>query len=264
MLGPRFVRAPGAWVFGAEGFQDGGGWLADWSGLECHDCSPQTATSRQSFSSGDCPQPFELLFETRSLAHPHAYLYRVHNLRLDPRASAHRLRPAGDFRGDLLLRSDAPVRPPGLAGSAFGVMATEAERSAVDQGHTAESVHAPLPAPAAAAAAAPPVHPAAVAVSSIPVPLAPASPPSLPLLRGVPASGAAAPVALQALAALPPVQAAVRGPAQGKAVGAGPDSAHLLAPAAAPVQPVVLISPMYTQGKATPTHKNEIGPSNLN
>ncbi|CAI7774211.1 unnamed protein product [Closterium sp. NIES-54] len=117
-------------------------------------------------------------------------------------------------------------------------MATEAERSAVDQGHTAESVHAPLPASAAAAAVAPPAHPAAIAASSIPVPLAPVSPPSLPHLRGVPAPGAAAPVALQALAALPPVQAAVRGPAQGKAVGAGPDSAHLLAPEAAPVQPV--------------------------
>ncbi|CAI7868534.1 unnamed protein product [Closterium sp. NIES-54] len=100
------------------------------------------------------------------------------------------------------------------------------------------SVHALPPAPAAAAAVAPPALPANVAVSSIPVPLALASPPSLPLPHGVLVSGASALAALQTLVTPPPVQAAVGGPAQGKAVGAGPESAHLVAPAAAPVQPV--------------------------
>ncbi|CAI5527180.1 unnamed protein product [Closterium sp. Naga37s-1] len=130
-------------------------------------------------------------------------------------------------------------RPPApLAGGAFGVMATEAEKLAVNQGHTAESVHALPPAPAAAAGGAPPALPAAAAASTIPVPLAPAPPPSLCLPRDVPVSGASAPIAMQTPVALPPVQAAVGGPAEGKAVGAGPDSAHLVAPAAAPVHPV--------------------------
>ncbi|CAI7778882.1 unnamed protein product [Closterium sp. NIES-53] len=182
-------------------------------------------------------KPFELLSGTHSPAHPHAHPYHARDLRLDPRASAHWLRPAGDFLDYLLLRSDATVRPPALAAGAFAV-------TAVDQGHTAESVHAPPPAPAAAAAVAPPAPPATVAASSSPVPLAPAPPPSLPLPHGVPVSGASAPVALQTLVVLrtlvapPPVQAAVGGPAQGTAVGASPDSAHLVAPAAAPVQPV--------------------------
>ncbi|CAI5511022.1 unnamed protein product [Closterium sp. Naga37s-1] len=117
-------------------------------------------------------------------------------------------------------------------------MATEAEKSTVDQGHTAESVHAPPPAPAAAAAVAPPALFATVAASTIPGPLAPAPPPSLPFPREVPVSGASAPIAMQTHVVQPPVQVAVGGPARGKAVGAGPSSAHLVTPAAAPVQPV--------------------------
>ncbi|CAI5532033.1 unnamed protein product [Closterium sp. Naga37s-1] len=184
---------------------------------------------------------------SRASPHPHAYPYHAHALRLGPRASALSLRPAGDFHDYLFLRSDATVRPPALAAGAFAVIATEVEKSAVDQGHTAESVHALPPAPGAAATVAPPAPPAAVAASSIPVPLAPAPSPSLPLPHGVPVSGASAPVALQTLVAPPPVQAAVGALAQGKAVGAGPDSAHLVAPAAAPVQPV---AQRYTESQS--------------
>ncbi|CAI5970931.1 unnamed protein product [Closterium sp. NIES-65] len=118
-------------------------------------------------------------------------------------------------------------------------MGTEAEKSAVDQGHTAESGIAPPPAPPAAVAAAPlapPAPPAAGATSSIHVLLTPAPPPSLSL--AVPVSGAPAPIAQPSLVAPPPVQAVVGGPAPGTAVGAGPAPAHLVAPAAAPVQPV--------------------------
>ncbi|CAI7868713.1 unnamed protein product [Closterium sp. NIES-53] len=143
-----------------------------------------------------------------------------------------------DLQWGTLARWRAGLRGALMRLAQWGCSRAEAEKSAVDQGHTAESVHALPPAPAAAAAVAPPALPANVAVSSIPVPLALASPPSLPLPHGVLVSGASALAALQTLVTPPPVQAAVGGPAQGKAVGAGPESAHLVAPAAAPVQPV--------------------------
>ncbi|CAI5997637.1 unnamed protein product [Closterium sp. NIES-65] len=107
-------------------------------------------------------------------------------------------------------------------------MATEAEKSAVDQ-------IAPPPAPVVAPFA-PPAPPAVVAMSSVPVPLAPAPPPSVS--PTVPAYGAPFFVAQPSLVAPPPVLAVAGGPAPGTAVGAGPDSAHLVAPAAAPVHPV--------------------------
>ncbi|CAI5467645.1 unnamed protein product [Closterium sp. Yama58-4] len=120
-------------------------------------------------------------------------------------------------------------------------MATEAEKSAVDQGHTAESAIAPPPAPAAdvAVAAAPPLPlapPAVVATSAVPLPLSPAPPPSLP--HAVPVSGAPVPVAQPMPGAQPPARAVPGGPALGTAVGVGLDSAPLVAPSAAPVNPV--------------------------
>ncbi|CAI5503475.1 unnamed protein product [Closterium sp. Naga37s-1] len=165
----------------------------------------------------------------------------VRDLRLVPHASAHWPRPTGEFRDHLIPRSDATVRPRSPAADAFAVMATEAEKSAVDQGHTAESAIAPPPAPAAAVAVAappllPPAPPAVVATSAAPLPLSPAPPLSLP--HAVPVSGAPVPVAQPLPVAQPPAQAVARGPALGTAVGAGPDSAHLVAPAAAPVNPV--------------------------
>ncbi|CAI5996119.1 unnamed protein product [Closterium sp. NIES-65] len=120
-------------------------------------------------------------------------------------------------------------------------MATEAEKSAVDQGHTAESSIAPPPAPAAAVAVAappllPPAPPVVVAPSVVPVPLSLTPPPSLP--HKVPVSGAPVPVASPSLVAQPPALAVSGGPVLGTAVVAGPDSAHLVAPSAAPVNPV--------------------------
>ncbi|CAI5955936.1 unnamed protein product [Closterium sp. NIES-65] len=120
-------------------------------------------------------------------------------------------------------------------------MATEAARSVVDLGHTAESVLAPPPAPAAPAAeapTAPPVPLAAAAPSTAPVQLASAPPPSLPLPLGAPAPDAPAPVAPQPPVASPLVQAAAGVPAPGTAVGASHDPAHQVALASAPVQPV--------------------------
>ncbi|CAI5986332.1 unnamed protein product [Closterium sp. NIES-65] len=120
-------------------------------------------------------------------------------------------------------------------------MATEAEKSAVDQGHTAESAIAPPPAPVAAVAIAaapllPLAPPAVVATSAVPLPLSPAPPPNLPHAGFV--SGPPVPVAQPSHVAQPPAQAVAGGPALGTAVGAGPDSAHLDAPSAAPVKPV--------------------------
>ncbi|CAI6003718.1 unnamed protein product [Closterium sp. NIES-64] len=120
-------------------------------------------------------------------------------------------------------------------------MATEAEKSAVDQGHTAESAIAPPPAPVAAVAIAaapllPLAPPTVVATSAAPLPLSPAPPPNLPHAGFV--SGAPVPVAQPSHVAQPPAQAVAGGPALGTAVGAGPDSAHLVAPSAAPVKPV--------------------------
>ncbi|CAI5968724.1 unnamed protein product [Closterium sp. NIES-65] len=120
-------------------------------------------------------------------------------------------------------------------------MATEAEKSAVDQGHTAESAIAPPPAPVAAVAIAaapllPLAPPTVVATSAVPLPLSPAPPPNLPHAGFV--SGAPVPVAQPSHVAQPPAQAVAGGPALGTAVGAGPDSAHLVAPSAAPVKPV--------------------------
>ncbi|CAI5983830.1 unnamed protein product [Closterium sp. NIES-64] len=120
-------------------------------------------------------------------------------------------------------------------------MATEAEKSAVDQGHTAESAIALPPAPVAtvAIAAAPLLSlapPAVVATSAVPLPLSPAPPPNLPHAGFV--SGAPVPVAQPSHVAQPPAQVVAGGPALGTAVGAGPDSAHLVAPSAAPLKPV--------------------------
>ncbi|CAI5521722.1 unnamed protein product [Closterium sp. Naga37s-1] len=165
----------------------------------------------------------------------------VRDLRLDPLVSARWPRPAGDFRDYLFPRSDTSVRPPMPAADAFAEMATEAARSVVDLGHTAESVLAPPPAPAAPAAeapTAPPVPLAAAAPSTAPVQLASAPPPSLPLPLGAPAPDAPAPVAPQPPAASPLVQAAAGVPAPGTAVGASHDPAHQVALASAPVQPV--------------------------
>ncbi|CAI5486634.1 unnamed protein product [Closterium sp. Naga37s-1] len=165
----------------------------------------------------------------------------VRDLRLDPLVSARWPRPAGDFRDYLFPRSDASVRPPMPAADAFAEMVTEAARSVVDQGHTAESVLAPPQAPAAPAAeapTAPPVPPVAAAPSTAPVQLASAPPPSFPLPLGALAPDAPAPVAPQPPAASPLVQAAAGVPAPGTAVGAAHDPAHLVALASAPVQPV--------------------------
>ncbi|CAI7854848.1 unnamed protein product [Closterium sp. NIES-54] len=120
-------------------------------------------------------------------------------------------------------------------------MATEAEKSAVDQGHTAESANAPPPPPAgvvavAAAPLAPRAPPAAAAPSSVPVPLSSVPKPNLP--HALPASSAPVLVAQPPPVAPPPVHAVAGGPAPGTAVGVGPDSAHLEAPEAAPAHPV--------------------------
>ncbi|CAI7742347.1 unnamed protein product [Closterium sp. NIES-53] len=120
-------------------------------------------------------------------------------------------------------------------------MATEAEKSAMDQGHTAESANSPPPPPAgvvavAAAPLAPPAPPAAAAPSSVPVPVLSAPQPNLP--HSLLASGAPVLVAQPPPVAASPIHAVAGGPAPGTAVGAGPDSAHLVAPAAAPAHPV--------------------------
>ncbi|CAI5933667.1 unnamed protein product [Closterium sp. NIES-64] len=120
-------------------------------------------------------------------------------------------------------------------------MATEAEKSAVDQGHTAESANAPPPAPAAAVADVaapqlPPAPPAVVATSALPLPLSPAPPPSLPHVDHE--SGAPVHDAQPSPGAQPPAQAVAGSPALATTVGAGPGSAQFVAPSAVPVNPV--------------------------
>ncbi|CAI5999648.1 unnamed protein product [Closterium sp. NIES-64] len=66
--------------------------------------------------------------------------------------------------------------------------------------------------------------------------MAPAPPLSVPPV--IPASGAPVPVAQPSLVAPSLVQAVAGGPAPGTVVGAGPDSAHLVTPAAALVHPI--------------------------
>ncbi|CAI5960743.1 unnamed protein product [Closterium sp. NIES-64] len=171
------------------------------------------------------------------------YVARCHvrDLRLFPLESAHWPRPAADSLDHQLPRFDATACPQSPAAEAFALMATEAEKSAVDQGHTAEGANAPPPAPAAdvadaAAPLIPPAPPAVDATSAHPLPLSPAPLPSLPHVDHV--SGAPAPVAQPSPGAQPSAQAVAGGPAQVTAVGAGPGSAHFVGPLAAPVNPV--------------------------
>ncbi|CAI5514838.1 unnamed protein product [Closterium sp. Naga37s-1] len=144
------------------------------------------------WASSEAFEPYAPPSGTRSPVRLRAYSFHDLGLRHGPRASAHLPPPAEDSLDSLLPRSGATLRPRSPAADAFAVMATEAEKSAVDQG----------------------------------------------LPHAVPVSGAPVPVAQPSHVAQLPAQAVAGGPALGTAVGAGPDSAHLVAPSAAPVNPV--------------------------
>ncbi|CAI5487494.1 unnamed protein product [Closterium sp. Naga37s-1] len=209
--------------------------LRAWAGL------PLCCAGVCDWAPSEAFEPYAPPSGTRSPVRLRAYSFHDLGLRHGPRASAHLPPPAEDSLDSLLPRSGATLRPRSPAADAFAVMATEAEKSAVDQGHTAESAIAPPQAPAAAVAVAaapllPAAPPAVVATSAVPLPLSPVPPPGLP--HAVPVSGAPVPVAQPSHVAQLPAQAVAGGPALGTAVGAGPDSAHLVAPSAAPVNPV--------------------------
>ncbi|CAI7848613.1 unnamed protein product [Closterium sp. NIES-54] len=209
-LGPRCVRVPGAWVLGAWGFQNFWGRPADWSGFECHDSPPQTATSRKTLCPGD---------NSQVVSPSRCHLERVFWT---------------------TLTRTPPM--PSTSSTATARTRTGCSQPWTPSTNSSYSANAPPPPPVGvvavvAAPLAPPAPPAAAAPSSVPVPLSSAPQPNLP--HTLPASGAPVLVAQPPPVAPSPIHAVAGGPAPGTAVGAGPDSAHLVAPAAAPARPVV-------------------------